>query len=217
MVHHPTELIICRLKCNPGGTNRVAHFFCLIYQLRPAEGERSPVALETIYPEPLNHGRLYPSIDRLVEKGLIIKQTNQVISTALHMQPSAGKTGRLKNTTNSCTLSSRLSSHHIFPTVDSSQYSSVTRQFSLLVRCANVDLAVLERRPVGDERRFRRGRSFPRPLPRQPRTRPRGSRWGRWFGGPPGRRRVRCDVDVTYLAVPHLPVEEADLPTMGCE
>ena len=52
-----------------------AHLLCLIYRLGPAEGVDLQEALEDIYPEPINHGRLYPGLDRLVEKGLISKQT----------------------------------------------------------------------------------------------------------------------------------------------
>ncbi|WP_266081587.1 helix-turn-helix transcriptional regulator [Haladaptatus caseinilyticus] len=52
-----------------------AHLLCLIYRLGPAEGVDLQEALEDLYPEPINHGRLYPGLDRLVEKGLISKQT----------------------------------------------------------------------------------------------------------------------------------------------
>ena len=52
-----------------------ANLLCLIYRLGPAEGVDLQEALEDIYPEPINHGRLYPGLDRLVEKGLISKQT----------------------------------------------------------------------------------------------------------------------------------------------
>ncbi|MFH5802009.1 helix-turn-helix transcriptional regulator [Haladaptatus sp. CMAA 1911] len=54
-----------------------AHLLCLIYRLGPAEGVDLQKALEDIYPEPINHGRLYPGLDRLVEKGLISKQTKE--------------------------------------------------------------------------------------------------------------------------------------------
>ena len=52
-----------------------AHLLCIIYRLGPAEGVDLQEALEDLYPEPINHGRLYPGLDRLVEKGLISKQT----------------------------------------------------------------------------------------------------------------------------------------------
>ncbi|WP_227379089.1 helix-turn-helix transcriptional regulator [Haladaptatus halobius] len=52
-----------------------AHLLCLIYRLGPAEGVDLQEALEDLYPEPINHGRLYPGLDQLVEKGLISKQT----------------------------------------------------------------------------------------------------------------------------------------------
>ncbi|WP_227357562.1 helix-turn-helix transcriptional regulator [Haladaptatus salinisoli] len=51
------------------------HLLCLIYRLGPTEGVDLQEALEELYPEPINHGRLYPGLDRLVEKGLISKQT----------------------------------------------------------------------------------------------------------------------------------------------
>ena len=51
------------------------HLLCVIYRLGPAEGVDLQEALEDLYPEPINHGRLYPGLDRLVEKGLISKQT----------------------------------------------------------------------------------------------------------------------------------------------
>ena len=34
-------------------------------------------ALEDLYPEDINHGRLYPSLDRMVDSGLISKQTKE--------------------------------------------------------------------------------------------------------------------------------------------
>lgn len=52
-----------------------AHLLCAIYRLGPAEGVDLEEALEKLYPEPINHGRLYPGLDQLVEKGLITKQT----------------------------------------------------------------------------------------------------------------------------------------------
>ncbi|WP_227377572.1 helix-turn-helix transcriptional regulator [Haladaptatus halobius] len=52
-----------------------AHLLCVVYRLGPAEGVELQEALEKLYPEPINHGRLYPGLDRLVEKGLITKQT----------------------------------------------------------------------------------------------------------------------------------------------
>lgn len=50
---------------------------CLIYQLEPTEGVTLQNALEELYPEEINHGRLYPSLDRMVESGLISKQTKE--------------------------------------------------------------------------------------------------------------------------------------------
>ena len=46
----------------------------VIAQLSPAEGVAIQDALEELYPGAINHGRLYPGLDRLVEKGLITKQ-----------------------------------------------------------------------------------------------------------------------------------------------
>lgn len=34
-------------------------------------------SLEDLYPEDINHGRLYPSLDRMVDSGLISKQTKE--------------------------------------------------------------------------------------------------------------------------------------------
>lgn len=53
------------------------HLLCLIYRLGPTEGVTLQHALEDIYPEEINHGRLYPSLDRLVDSGLISKQTKE--------------------------------------------------------------------------------------------------------------------------------------------
>ena len=51
------------------------HLLYLIYRLGPAEGATLQSALEELYPEEINQGRFYPSLDRLVEAGLINKQT----------------------------------------------------------------------------------------------------------------------------------------------
>ena len=53
------------------------HLLCLIYQLEPTEGVTLQNALEELYPEEINHGRLYPSLDRMVDSGLISKQTKE--------------------------------------------------------------------------------------------------------------------------------------------
>lgn len=53
------------------------HLLCLIYRLGPTEGVILQNALEVLYPEEINHGRLYPSLDRMVESGLISKQTKE--------------------------------------------------------------------------------------------------------------------------------------------
>ena len=37
-----------------------ANLLCLIYRLGPAEGVDLQEALEDLYPEPINHGPLYP-------------------------------------------------------------------------------------------------------------------------------------------------------------
>ena len=53
------------------------HLLCLIYRLGPTEGVTLQRALEELYPEEINQGRLYPSLDRMVESGLISKQTKE--------------------------------------------------------------------------------------------------------------------------------------------
>ena len=53
------------------------HLLCLIYRLGPTEGVTLQHALEELYPEEINHGRLYPSLDRMVESGLLSKQTKE--------------------------------------------------------------------------------------------------------------------------------------------
>lgn len=53
------------------------HLLCLICRLGPTEGVTLQHALEVLYPEAINHGRLYPSLDRMVESGLISKQTKE--------------------------------------------------------------------------------------------------------------------------------------------
>lgn len=53
------------------------YLLCLIYRFGPTEGVTLQCALEELYPEEINHGRLYPSLDRLVESGLISKQTKE--------------------------------------------------------------------------------------------------------------------------------------------
>lgn len=53
------------------------HLLCLIYRLGPTEGVQLQTALEELYPEDINHGRLYPSLDRMVDSGLISKQTKE--------------------------------------------------------------------------------------------------------------------------------------------
>jgi DNA-binding PadR family transcriptional regulator len=53
------------------------HLLCLIYRLGPTEGVILQHALEELYPEEINQGRLYPSLDRMVDSGLISKQTKE--------------------------------------------------------------------------------------------------------------------------------------------
>lgn len=53
------------------------HLLCLIYRLGPTEGVTLQEALEEFYPEEINQGRLYPSLDRMVDSGLISKQTKE--------------------------------------------------------------------------------------------------------------------------------------------
>lgn len=53
------------------------HVLCLIYRLGPVEGVPLQTALEELYPEEINHGRLYPSLDRMVDAGLISKRTKE--------------------------------------------------------------------------------------------------------------------------------------------
>ena len=52
-----------------------AYLLCLIYRFDVTDGAVLQSALEALYPEPINHGRLYPSLDRLVDAGLVSKQT----------------------------------------------------------------------------------------------------------------------------------------------
>lgn len=52
-----------------------AYLLCLIYRFEVTDGAVLQSALEALYPEPINHGRLYPSLDRLVDAGLVSKQT----------------------------------------------------------------------------------------------------------------------------------------------
>ena len=49
----------------------------VVQRLTPTEGVAIQDALEQLYSEPINHGRLYPGLDRLAEKGLITKQTKE--------------------------------------------------------------------------------------------------------------------------------------------
>ncbi|MFC6837564.1 helix-turn-helix transcriptional regulator [Halomarina ordinaria] len=53
------------------------HLLWLIYRLGPAEGVDLQDALEELYPEDINHGRLYPSLDRMVDSMLVNKQTKE--------------------------------------------------------------------------------------------------------------------------------------------
>ncbi|UTF55864.1 PadR family transcriptional regulator [Natronosalvus rutilus] len=53
------------------------HLLCLIHRFGPVEGVTLQNALEDLYPEDINHGRLYPSLDRMVDSGLITKQTKE--------------------------------------------------------------------------------------------------------------------------------------------
>ena len=53
------------------------HTLFVINHLSPTEGVEIQDALEELYPEAINHGRLYPGLDRLAEKGLITKQTKE--------------------------------------------------------------------------------------------------------------------------------------------
>lgn len=53
------------------------HLLWLIYRLGPAEGVTLQNALEEIYPEDINHGRLYPSLDRMADSRLITKRTKE--------------------------------------------------------------------------------------------------------------------------------------------
>ena len=53
------------------------YLLCLIYRFETVEGVTLQNALEDLYPEDINHGRLYPSLDRMVESGLISKQTKE--------------------------------------------------------------------------------------------------------------------------------------------
>ena len=41
------------------------------------EGVTLQDALEELYPKDINHGRLYPSLDRMVDSGLVSKQTKE--------------------------------------------------------------------------------------------------------------------------------------------
>lgn len=51
------------------------YLLCLIYRFGVTDGAVLQSSLEVLYPEPINHGRLYPSLDRLADAGLISKQT----------------------------------------------------------------------------------------------------------------------------------------------
>lgn len=53
------------------------HLLCLIHRFGPVEGVTLQNALEDLYPEDINHGRLYPSLDRMVDSGLISKQKKE--------------------------------------------------------------------------------------------------------------------------------------------
>ncbi|WP_254538618.1 PadR family transcriptional regulator [Halomarina litorea] len=53
------------------------YLLCLIYRFETVEGVTLQNALEDLYPEDINHGRLYPSLDRMVDSGLISKQTKE--------------------------------------------------------------------------------------------------------------------------------------------
>ncbi|MFC5973944.1 PadR family transcriptional regulator [Halomarina salina] len=53
------------------------YLLCLIHRFGPMEGVTLQNALEDLYPEDINHGRLYPSLDRMVDSGLISKQTKE--------------------------------------------------------------------------------------------------------------------------------------------
>ena len=53
------------------------HLLCLICRFGPMEGVTLQDALEDLYPEDINQGRLYPSLDRMVDSGLISKQTKE--------------------------------------------------------------------------------------------------------------------------------------------
>ena len=64
--HLPTDLTAFQLNT-----------LYVIAQLSPTEGVEIQDALEELYPEAINHGRLYPGLDRLAEKGLITKQTKE--------------------------------------------------------------------------------------------------------------------------------------------
>ena len=64
--HLPTDLTAFQL-----------HALHVVNQLGPTEGVGIQDALEELYPEAINHGRLYPGLDRLAEKGLITKQTKE--------------------------------------------------------------------------------------------------------------------------------------------
>ncbi|MFC7157712.1 helix-turn-helix transcriptional regulator [Halomarina halobia] len=53
------------------------NLLCLIYRFGPVAGVTLQNALEELYPEDINHGRLYPSLDRMVDSGLASKQTKE--------------------------------------------------------------------------------------------------------------------------------------------
>lgn len=53
------------------------YLLCLIHRFETVEGVTLQNALEELYPEDINHGRLYPSLDRMVDSGLISKQTKE--------------------------------------------------------------------------------------------------------------------------------------------
>ena len=49
----------------------------VIAQLTPTEGVAIQDTFEQLYPEAINHERLYPGMDRFAEKGLITKRTKE--------------------------------------------------------------------------------------------------------------------------------------------
>lgn len=53
------------------------YLLSLIHRFETVEGVTLQNALEDLFPEDINHGRLYPSLDRMVDSGLISKQTKE--------------------------------------------------------------------------------------------------------------------------------------------